>query len=256
MAANQSNETARPRGETGYSVAVTDLTKRFGSFVAVDRISFEVRTGEIFGLLGANGAGKTTTIRMLTGLLRPTSGGGTVGGWDINRDFERIKRSIGYMSQKFSLYGDLTVGENLEFFGGVYGLSRGRIAERLRELEDAIALEGLLKRRTSSLPLGFKQRLALGAAILHEPSILFLDEPTAGVDPIARRHFWELINSLAARGITVIVTTHYMDEAEYCNRLCIMHAARIVSIGPPGELKARHGGRSVEDVFVRLVRGA
>ncbi len=246
----QSNETVGP------SVVVNELTKRFGAFVAVDRISFEVRAGEIFGLLGANGAGKTTTIRMLTGLLRPTSGGGTVGGWDINRDFERIKRSIGYMSQKFSLYGDLTVGENLEFFGGVYGLPRGRIAARLGELEEALGLGALLKRRTSSLPLGFKQRLALGAAILHEPSILFLDEPTAGVDPIARRHFWGLINSLATRGITVIVTTHYMDEAEYCNRLCIMHAAKIVSIGSPGELKARHGGRSVEDVFIHLVRGA
>jgi len=247
---------AQPNETIGSSVVVTGLTKRFGAFVAVDRISFEVRAGEIFGLLGANGAGKTTAIRMLTGLLRPTSGGGTVGGWDINRDFERIKRSIGYMSQRFSLYGDLTVGENLEFFGGVYGMPRRRIAARLGELEEALGLGELLKRRTSSLPLGFKQRLALGAAILHEPSILFLDEPTAGVDPIARRHFWELINSLAARGITVIVTTHYMDEAEYCNRLCIMHAARIVSIGSPGELKARHGGRSIEEVFIQLVRGA
>jgi ABC-2 type transport system ATP-binding protein len=252
----QASEAAVPAGLPGQSVVVRELTKRFGSFVAVDRISFDVRAGEIFGLLGANGAGKTTTIRMLTGLLRPTSGGGSVGGWDINRDFERIKRSIGYMSQKFSLYGDLNVGENLEFFGGVYGLSRRRISERLADLEDALGLGEILRRRTSTLPIGFKQRLALGAAILHEPSILFLDEPTAGVDPIARRHFWELINSLAARGITVIVTTHYMDEAEYCNRLCIMHAARIVSIGSPGELKARHGGGSIEDVFVRLVRGA
>jgi ABC-2 type transport system ATP-binding protein len=240
---------------SGHSVVVRNLTKRFRDFTAVDGVSFEVRTGEIFGLLGANGAGKTTTIRMLIGLLRPTSGGGSVGGWDINTEFEEIKRSIGYMSQKFSLYGDLTVGENLQFFGGVYGLDRARLEARVDELDAALGLKERMKRRTAALPLGFKQRLALGAAILHEPSILFLDEPTAGVDPIARRHFWELINSLAASGITVIVTTHYMDEAEYCNRLCIMHAAKIVSLGSPGELKREYGKRSVEDVFVHLVRG-
>jgi len=246
----------KPNERLEHSVVVRDLTKRFGDFTAVDGVSFEVRTGEIFGLLGANGAGKTTTIRMLIGLLRPTAGGGTVGGWDIDREFEQIKRSIGYMSQKFSLYGDLTVGENLQFFGGVYGLDRPRIEARIDELDEALGLRAWIKRRTAALPLGFKQRLALGAAILHEPAILFLDEPTAGVDPIARRHFWELINSLAASGITIIVTTHYMDEAEYCNRLCIMHAAKIVSIGSPTELKARHGKSSVEDVFVHLARGA
>jgi len=245
-----------PKEDSVASVVVRHLTKRFGDFIAVDGISFEVRAGEIFGLLGANGAGKTTTIRMLIGLLRPTSGGGTVGGWDIGREFEAIRRSIGYMSQKFSLYDDLTVGENLRFFGGVYGLSRSRIEARLEELDRSLGLRAWIGRRTSSLPTGFKQRLALGAAILHEPSILFLDEPTAGVDPIARRHFWELINGLAAGGITIIVTTHYMDEAEYCNRLCVMHAAKIVSIGPPAELKARYGKRSVEDVFIHLVRGA
>jgi ABC-2 type transport system ATP-binding protein len=239
-----------------HSVVVKDLAKSFGDFVAVDRVSFEVRAGEIFGLLGANGAGKTTTIRMLAGLLRPTSGGGTVDGWDVNTQHERVKRSIGYMSQKFSLYNDLTVKENLQFFGGVYGLSRAGIEERTAELNDDLGLGEWLDRRTGSLPLGFKQRLALGAAILHKPAIVFLDEPTSGVDPIARRHFWEIINSLAAAGVTIIVTTHYMDEAEYCNRLCIMHAAKIVSLGSPAELKARHGMHSIEDVFVRLVRGA
>jgi ABC-2 type transport system ATP-binding protein len=239
-----------------HSVVVKDLAKHFGDFVAVDHISFEVRAGEIFGLLGANGAGKTTTIRMLTGLLRPSSGGGTVGGWDINTQFEMIKRSIGYMSQKFSLYNDLTVKENLQFFGGVYGLGRDRIEERTAELDEALGLEEWLDRRTASLPLGFKQRLSLGAAILHKPAIIFLDEPTSGVDPIARRRFWELINALAADGVTIIVTTHYMDEAEYCNRLCIMHAAKIVSLGSPAELKKRHGTHSIEDVFIQLVRGA
>ncbi len=237
-----------------YSVQVEELTKRFGDFAAVDRVSFAVRRGEIFGLLGANGAGKTTTIRMLTGLLRPTSGEGAVGGFDVNTEFESIKRTIGYMSQKFSLYGDLTVGENLEFFGGVYGLGRREIASRIEELEADLGLGASLGRRTRALPLGFKQRLALGAAILHRPSILFLDEPTSGVDPIARRHFWEIINALAASGVTVLVTTHYMDEAEYCNRLFIMHAGRIVSMGSPAELRARHGTRSVEEIFVELVR--
>jgi ABC-2 type transport system ATP-binding protein len=243
-------------GKPQHSVVVKDLTKLFGDFAAVDHVSFEVERGEIFGLLGANGAGKTTTIRMLAGLLRPTSGGGSVGGWDINAQFEKIKRSIGYMSQRFSLYHDLTVRENLHFFGGVYGLSRARIEERLAKLEGALGLRNWLGRRTSALPLGFKQRLALGAAILHEPSILFLDEPTSGIDPIARRHFWELINELASTGITIIVTTHYMDEAEYCNRLCIMHAARIVSLGTPAELKERVKQSSIEDVFIHLVRNA
>jgi len=239
-----------------HSVIVKDLTKSFGDFVAVDHISFEVRAGEIFGLLGANGAGKTTTIRMLTGLLRPTSGGGTVHGWDVNTQFESIKKSIGYMSQRFSLYNDLTVKENLRFFGGVYGLSRTQVDERTEEMREGLGLGEWLNRRTGALPLGFKQRLALGAAILHRPAIVFLDEPTSGVDPIARRHFWELIDALAAQGVTIIVTTHYMDEAEYCNRLCVMHSAKIVSLGSPAELKRRHGAHSIEDVFIELVRGA
>jgi ABC-2 type transport system ATP-binding protein len=237
------------------AVRVDALTRVFGGFTAVDHVSFDVGAGEIFGLLGANGAGKTTTIRMLIGLLRPSSGTGTVGGWDINTQFERIKTSIGYMSQKFSLYNDLSVWENLRFFGGVYGLGGARIEERLAKLEGALGLRNWLGRRTSALPLGFKQRLALGAAILHRPSILFLDEPTSGIDPIARRHFWELINDLAAGGITGIVTTHYMDEAEYCNRLCIMHAGKIVGLDSPAGLKARYGAASVEDVFIRLVKG-
>jgi ABC-2 type transport system ATP-binding protein len=240
----------RPR-----SVTVRDITRMFGDFAAVDGVSFDVGAGEIFGLLGANGAGKTTTIRMLIGLLRPTSGTGTVGGWDINTQFEQIKKSIGYMSQKFSLYNDLTVGENLQFFGGVYGLGSREVAARIDELEGALELGPYLKRPASALPLGFKQRLALGAAVLHRPSILFLDEPTSGIDPIARRHFWALINELAAGGVTAIVTTHYIDEAEYCNRLCIMHAGKIVGLGSPAELRAEHRAGSVEDVFIRLVKG-
>ncbi len=236
-----------------YSVRVRELTKRFGDFTAVDRVSFEVRRGEIFGLLGANGAGKTTTIRMLTGLLRPTSGEGTVAGLDVDTQYDEIKKRIGYMSQRFSLYGDLTVGENLEFFGRVYGLASREIDARIEELEGDLGVKDHLRRRTCAIPLGFKQRLALGAAILHRPAVLFLDEPTSGVDPIARRHFWEIINGLAEGGITVLVTTHYMDEAEYCNRLFVMHAGRIVSIGSPAELKTRHGGRSIEEVFVGLV---
>ncbi len=236
-----------------HSVSVRELTRRFGDFVAVDRVSFDVYRGEIFGFLGANGAGKTTTIRMLIGLLRPTSGEGTVGEWDINKEHEEIKKNIGYMSQKFSLYDDLDVGENLEFFGGVYGLGRVEVEARVEELDDALSLKPLLKRRTASLPLGFKQRLALACAILHKPPILFLDEPTGGVDPVARRYFWDLIYSLAFGGTTIFVTTHYMDEAEYCHRLSIMYAGRILEIGSPAELKEKHAMTSVEEVFIHLV---
>ena len=235
-----------------HSIVVRDLTKRFGDFIAVDNVSFEVLRGEIYGMLGANGAGKTTTIRMLTGLLRPTSGGGAVNGWDINEEFEKIKLSIGYMSQRFSLYHDLTVEENLRFFGGVYGLGGEEITARIDELDTILGLKRFLKRRTSSIPLGFKQRLALGAAILHRPAILFLDEPTAGVDPIARRYFWDLIHDMASEGITVLVTTHYMDEAEYCGRLSIMHEGKIIDIGEPRELKKRYASDTIEDVFVKL----
>ena len=236
-----------------YAVHVRELTRRFGDFTAVDGISFEVKQGEIFGFLGANGAGKTTTIRMLTGLLKPTSGQGTVGGWDINRNYEKIKTGIGYMSQRFSLYDDLKTEENLFFFGGIYGLSRAGVMRRISELDAVLSLSEMKGRKTASLPLGFKQRLALACAILHNPPILFLDEPTGGVDPIARRYFWDLISMLAAGDTTVFVTTHYMDEAEYCHRLSIMYRGRIVDIESPAQIKKKYNLTSIEDVFIHLV---
>ena len=220
----------------------------------MDQISFQVHDGEIFGFLGANGAGKTTTIRMLCGLLMPTSGKAFVEGFDIYKQTDEIKQNIGYMSQKFSLYEDLTVEENLEFYGGIYGMSR---ADLLRSRDYAIqstSLEEHAKKLTRDIPLGWKQRLALSCAILHKPKILFLDEPTGGVDPISRREFWRLIYSLAEQGTTVFVTTHYMDEAEYCNRLSIMHNGRIIAIGSPQELKQQYGRKSVEEVFIALVK--
>jgi len=235
------------------AVSVRNLTKRFGDFVAVDNVSFDVSQGEIFGFLGANGAGKTTTIRMLTGLLKPSSGEGTVGGWDVNREYEKIKTRIGYMSQRFSLYDDLKVRENLLFFGGIYGLSSQKIRERVKELDGSLNLLEMENRRTVSLPLGFKQRLALACAILHKPPILFLDEPTGGVDPIARRYFWDLISELAASGTTVFVTTHYMDEAEYCHRLSIMDKGRIVEMDSPFAIKKKYGMTSIQDIFIQLV---
>jgi len=242
-----------PPSSPAPAVTVRNLTRRFGDFVAVDDISFDVDKGEIFGFLGANGAGKTTTIRMLTGLLKPTSGEGIVGGWDINREYEKIKTRIGYMSQRFSLYDDLKVEENLFFFGGIYGLSRSHIRERISELDNSLNLSRMENRKTASLPLGFKQRLALACAILHKPPILFLDEPTGGVDPIARRHFWDLISSLAGAGTTVFVTTHYMDEAEYCHRLSIMFKGRIVEMDSPFAIKKKYNMTSIQDVFIHLV---
>ncbi len=239
---------------SNYSVQVENLTRRFGSFVAVDEISFQVRDGEIFGFLGANGAGKTTTIRMLCGLLMPTSGKAFVEGFDIYKQTDEIKQNIGYMSQKFSLYEDLTVEENLEFYGGIYGMSR---ADLLRSRDYAIQSTNLkehAKKLTRDIPLGWKQRLALSCAILHKPKILFLDEPTGGVDPISRREFWSVIYNLAEQGTTIFVTTHYMDEAEYCNRLSIMHNGRIMAIGSPQELKQQYGKKSVEEVFIALVK--
>jgi ABC-2 type transport system ATP-binding protein len=236
-----------------YAVTVRNLTRQFGDFVAVDNVSFDVGQGEIFGFLGANGAGKTTTIRMLTGLLQPSSGEGTVGGWDINREYEKIKTCIGYMSQRFSLYDDLKVRENLFFFGGIYGLSRSQIRERIKELDVSLNLSQMENRKTVSLPLGFKQRLALACAILHKPPILFLDEPTGGVDPIARRYFWDLISNLASSGTTVFVTTHYMDEAEYCHRLSIMDKGRIVEMDSPAAIKEKYGMTSIQDIFIHLV---
>jgi len=237
------------------TVFAKDLTKVFGSFVAVDHVNFEVPKGEIFGFLGPNGAGKTTTIKILCGLLSPTSGEARVAGWDVATQPEEIKRHIGYMSQKFSLYEDLTVGENLDFFGGVYGLGPRRQARREERVLEMAGLGGKSGLLTRDLPLGWKQRLALGCAVLHEPPILFLDEPTSGVDPLSRRSFWDLIHNLAAEGVTVFVTTHYMEEAEYCNRLTLMNRGRIIALGTPRELKTHQMEASVLDLecdeFVR-----
>ncbi len=224
---------------TEKAIEVKSLTKRFGDFTAVDAVSFEVDRGRIFGFLGANGAGKSTTIRMLCGLLDPTSGTAEVGGFDIRREPERVKRAIGYMSQKFSLYEDLTVIENIRFFGGAYGLSKKTIDGRLPWILEMAGLRGRERSLTRTLSVGWKQRLALGCAVLHEPRIVFLDEPTGGVDPASRRHFWELINDLSDQGTTVFVTTHYLDEAEYCNDIRLIHAGRIVAGGSPQELKTK-----------------
>ena len=228
------------RTNQGWAVEIEQLVKKFGSFTAVDQVSLKVKRGEIFGFLGPNGAGKSTTIRMLCGILTPTSGNGKVGGFDIYRDSEKIKQTIGYMSQKFSLYEDLRVEENLDFYSGIYRLSKEIKGSRK---EWALQMAGLKDRRsslTATLAGGWKQRLALGCAILHEPSILFLDEPTSGVDPLSRRRFWDLIYEMAGKGVTVFVTTHYMDEAEYCDRLALINQGRIVALGTPAELKTRH----------------
>ena len=223
-----------------HAIEVRSLTKTFGAFTAVDAVSFDVEQGIIFGFLGANGAGKSTTIRMLCGLLDPTSGGAKVAGFDIRREPERVKRAIGYMSQKFSLYEDLTVAENIRFFGGAYNLARKTVDGRLPWILKMAGLEGRERSLTRTLSQGWKQRLALGCAVLHEPRIVFLDEPTGGVDPASRRRFWELINELSERGMTVFVTTHYLDEAEYCNDIRLIHAGRIVAGGSPRELKTRY----------------
>ena len=231
-----------------FVVEVEDLVKKFGSFVAVDHIHFQVEKGEIFGFLGPNGAGKSTTIRMLCGLLLPTSGKGKVAGFDIMKEPEKIKQAIGYMSQKFSLYDDLTVAENLHFFGGIYGLSGSLQREREREVLEMIGLQGFQERSTRTLPVGWKQRLALGCAILHAPSALFLDEPTSGVDPISRRNFWSLIQEMGEEGVTTFVTTHYMDEAEYCGRLALIYQGRIIALGTPSELKLKTLSQGVLEV--------
>ncbi|MCK9378077.1 MAG: ABC transporter ATP-binding protein [Syntrophobacterales bacterium] len=219
------------------AIVVKNLSRYFGKFQAVDNISFEVYRGEIFGFLGPNGAGKSTTIRMLNGLLLPTSGEGRVGGFDIIRDNARIKENIGYMSQRFSLYEDLTAEENLTFFGGVYGLAQGKLTQRITEVLSLVSLEDRRHDLTRTLPLGLKQRLALASAIIHEPSILFLDEATSGVDPISRRNFWDLIYAMAQEGRTILVTTHYMEEAEFCDRLVLIYQGRIIAQGAPSELK-------------------
>ncbi len=239
-----------------YIISVRNLSKHFGDFRAVDRISFDVRRGEIFGFLGANGAGKTTAMRMLCGLSYPTSGSGTVAGLDVMRDGERIKRHIGYMSQRFSLYADLTVIENIRLFAGIYGLSRRETEERADALLERLDFEGERNTMVGALPLGWKQKLAFSVATLHCPEIVFLDEPTGGVDPITRRQFWELIYEAAGGGTTIFVTTHYMDEAEYCSRVSIRVDGEIKALGSPSQLKKEYNAVSMDEVFRTLARGA
>jgi len=237
------------------AIEATNLTRKFGDFTAVDHISFEVEKGEIFGFLGANGAGKTTAMRMLTGLLIPTEGDATVAGFDVYEQPEQIKKRIGYMSQKFSLYEDLTVRENIRLYGGIYGLSDQQIAQKSDQLVAMLDMEELQRERIGSLPLGWKQKLAFSVALLHEPDIVFLDEPTGGVDPITRRQFWEQIYKVAAQGTTVFVTTHYMDEAEYCDRVSIMVDGRIDALDTPTGLKKNFNAEDIEEVFIQLARG-
>jgi ABC-2 type transport system ATP-binding protein len=237
-------------------IAVNGLTKKFGDFVAVDHISFEVAKGEIFGFLGANGAGKTTAMRMLTGLSLPTAGTATVAGFDIYKQNEKIKSSIGYMSQKFSLYEDLTVKENIRFYAGIYGKSDLFIKEKTALVLKQLHLQEEADTLVKALPLGWKQKLAFSVAIFHEPTIVFLDEPTGGVDPVTRREFWQMIYEAAASGITVFVTTHYMDEAEYCDRVSIMVDGRIDALGTPEELKKQFVAGTMDEVFLKLARKA
>ena len=239
------------------TVIKTDkLTKRFGNFIAANEISFEVYKGEIFGFLGANGAGKTTAMRMLCGLSIPSSGKATVAGFDVYTQRDQIKNNIGYMSQKFSLYEDLTVIENIRFFGGIYGLSDKQIKTKSESLINRLGLQHEAKKLVAGLPLGWKQKLAFSVAIIHDPRIVFLDEPTGGVDPVARRQFWELIYDAADNGVTLFVTTHYMDEAEYCNRICIMVDGRIAAMDSPANLKHQFKADSMDEVFYQLARGA
>lgn len=237
-------------------IRTENLTKRFGDFIATNAITFEVYQGEIFGFLGANGAGKTTAMRMLCGLSIPTSGNAMIAGYDVYKQTESIKKNIGYMSQKFSLYDDLTVVENIEFFGGIYGLSDPQLRLKTEELIDRLGLQSEAKKLVASLPLGWKQKLSFSVAVLHEPKIVFLDEPTGGVDPVTRRQFWDLIYDAANRGVTVFVTTHYMDEAEYCDRISIMVDGKIEALDTPARLKKAYDAASMDEVFYRLARGA
>ena len=239
---------------TDLAIQAEELTRAFGAFTAVDRITFEVRAGEIFGFLGANGAGKTTAMRMLTGLLAPSGGRASVAGHDVYTQSEAIKRNIGYMSQKFSLYEDMTVRENIRLYGGIYGLSDKEVRSRTEEMLARLGLEGASGELVRAIPLGWRQKLSFSVALLHRPRLVFLDEPTGGVDPITRRQFWELIYQASAAGTTVLVTTHYMDEAEYCDRISIMVDGRIAALGTPRELKEQFDAPSVDDVFVRLAR--
>lgn len=238
------------------AIVCKELTKQFGDFKAVDKITFDVNQGEIFGFLGANGAGKTTAMRILCGLSYPTSGEATVAGFDVYKQQEQIKKNIGYMSQKFSLYDNLTILENIEFYGGVYGVSRPDIKTRSNELVSTLGLEKEAKKLVGELPLGWKQKLAFSVAIFHRPKIVFLDEPTGGVDPLTRRQFWDMIYQAAADGITVFVTTHYMDEAEYCNRITVMVDGRVEALNTPTKLKEQFHTRSMDEVFYQLARGA
>jgi len=235
-------------------ISVRNLVKKFGSFTANDDLSFEVYEGEIFGFLGANGAGKTTALRILSGLSQPTSGSVKVAGFDAKNEPEKIKKNIGYMCQKFSLYEDLTIKENIMLYGGIYGMKKSVIRERTENLLKRLNFGEYGNRLISSLPLGLKQKLAFSVAVLHEPKIVFLDEPTGGVDPITRRQFWEMIYETAAGGITVFVTTHYMDEAEYCDRISIMNEGRIVALDTPENLKKQYQAGTVEEVFVKIAR--
>jgi len=239
---------------TGKVISANNLTKKFGHFTAVDHISFEVERGEIFGFLGANGAGKTTAMRMLCGLSIPSEGKGKVAGYDIEDQTELVKKNIGYMSQKFSLYNDLKVWENIELFGGIYGMTDKNIKEKTDELMDVLNFGDERDKLVGSLPLGFKQKLAFSVSIFHNPQVVFLDEPTGGVDPITRRQFWELIYDAASKGITVFVTTHYMDEAEYCNRVSIMVDGRIEALDSPKNLKKQFNAGSMDEVFQQLAR--
>ena len=241
---------------TNTAIKAENITKIFGDFTAVDHISFEVKKGEVFGFLGANGAGKTTAMRMFCGLSVPSSGTATVAGFDVYKETEKIKKSIGYMSQKFSLYGNLTVKENLEFFGGIYGIPRKTLKEKSTELLRKLDLEGEKSKLVSELPLGWKQKLAFSVAIFHDPQIVFLDEPTGGVDPVTRRQFWNMIYEASDRGITVFVTTHYMDEAEYCDRVSIMVDGKIAALDTPANLKKHFSSKNMDDVFYDLARGA
>ncbi len=237
-------------------ISTDKLTKRFGDFIAANEVTFDVYAGEIFGFLGANGAGKTTAMRMLCGLSTPSSGKATIAGFDIYKQTENIKKNIGYMSQKFSLYEDLTIIENIRFFGGIYGLSNKQIKDKSETLIEQLGLKNEIKKLVGSLPLGWKQKLAFSVAILHEPKIVFLDEPTGGVDPVTRRQFWDLIYAASDRGITVFVTTHYMDEAEYCNRISMMVDGVIKTLDSPAKLKQQFAAASMDEVFFELARGA
>ena len=240
--------------ETENIIEAIDLEKKFGSFTAVNKISFQVKRGEVFGFLGANGAGKTTAIKMLIGLWSPTSGKATVAGFDLFTEANQIRKNIGYMAQRFSLYEDLTVIENIQFYGGIYGLRKNILKERAEELISELGMESFRKELIKNIPLGWKQKLALSVAMIHKPKIVFLDEPTSGVDPITRRQFWDLIYNAAEKGTTVFVTTHYMDESEYCDRVSIMVDGRIEALDTPAQLKKQFNAESMDEVFLKLAR--